>query len=169
MRYCFALIWIVLVACSSIKSIVDFESFSKQLEKEQKRRKCSFYPDMAYAAREQLKGKFDFIDYKLDTIYVLESINPESGSLYQSVWTNQGKLEYKIQGGDVEIVRSPFIKRLYPMIEQWDISGIRAEEKTHGQLLDGSQMIGTRIVLNNGKFIIECFKFKEFFDMKKDQ
>lgn len=162
-------IGIVVMACSSIKTITGFDSFSEKVQNEQKKKKCGFYPDMTYKGREQLRDKFDFINYARDTVYILESINPESGSLYQSVWTHKNRLEYKVQESKVEIVPSPFIKRMYAMIESWDVLGIQKEEKEHGQLLGGSQMIGTRIILDNGKFTMECFSFKEFFDLKKDQ
>lgn len=161
---------IVLGACSSIKRISDFESFSKELNRNQKKQKCGFYPDITYKFRNNIKDMFSFIDFnsKLDTIYVLESYNLESGSLYQSVWTKKEKVEFKVENSKVEVVSNPFITRLYSMVEKWDTSIIKLEEEKHSKLLDGSQMLGARIILINGNLKMDCIKFKEFFDLKKD-
>ncbi|WP_367916676.1 hypothetical protein [Leadbetterella sp. DM7] len=170
MKYWVIFMCIVLGACSSTKTISDFESFSKQLHRSQKKQKCGFYSDLTYKSRNEIKDRFSFVDFnlKLDTVFILESYNLESGSLYQSVWTKKKKVEYKIQNGQVEIVSNPFITRLYPLIEKWDIFTIKKEEEKYGKLLGSSQMIGARIVIANGHFQMDCIKFQEFFDPKKD-
>lgn len=150
--------------------ITDFNSFSKALKRAQKRHECGFYPELTYNARSQLRNELSYIGFtSSDTVYILESFDPDDGALYQSIWTKTVKLEFKVKGrGQAQIVPSPFTERLYGMIEEWDIARVRMNEKDHG-LLGGAEMIGTRIILRNGKAEVECFKFKEFFDLEQDQ
>jgi len=168
--YIVILILLISGACVSMKKITDFTTFSETLYKLQKTKKgCSFYPEKSFENRNKLGDKFKFINYKADTVYLLEAFSIETGTLYNAIWTRKGKVEYKSQASKVEIDSSLFIKRLYKMIENWDIEAIRKEEKEHGNLSDGLMMIGSKMILHEGDAKLECITFKEFFDLQKDK
>lgn len=164
------LILLISGACASMKKITDFTTFSETLYKLQKTKKgCSFYPEKSFENRNKLGDKFNFINYKADTVYLLEAYSIETGILYNAIWTRNGKVEYKAQAFKVEIDSSLFIKRLYKMIENWDIETIRKEDKEHGNLFGGLMMIGSKMVLYEGDAKLDCITFKEFFDLQKDE
>lgn len=168
MKKYFALINIlILVGCSPVK---DFTSFSKYLYKVQKSKKeCGSYPKITYKQRNKLIKEVDFIDYKHDTIYLLEAYYMETSTFYEAIWTKKGKIEYKFQANNIEYKKENnyFIKRLYPLIENWDIPAIKAED-ANSNILGGGMMLGARVVIKDGKIIAQCISFNEFFDIQKD-
>ncbi len=111
----------------------------------------------------------DFISYQKDTIYMLESYDLETATFYFSVWNKKNKKEFYSQG--IELLESEnfFVERLYSMIENWDVVGIRQAEKQMSEpMLGGSVITGIRIVTTGKKIQVKCIHFKEFFDVGKD-
>lgn len=91
------------------------------------------------------------------------------GVFYEAIWTDKGKVEFKWNNLDYEIGSDYFIKRLYMLIENWDVATIKNEEKDHGNISDGGSMIGARLIIENGVMRMDCITFQEFFDISKDQ
>lgn len=157
-------------SCSSTKQMVtDYPLFSKNFFLLQKKERCGFAPEDAYKQRKKIRDKILFIDYSSDTIYILKSFVMSEGAFYEAIWTDKGRLEFKWNNLNYEIGSNYFIKRLYKLIENWDIETIKQEEKDHGDISDGSPIMGVRLIIENGIMRMDCIAFQEFFDVSKDQ
>ncbi|RKO70756.1 hypothetical protein D7322_15925 [Sphingobacterium puteale] len=157
----------VFIGCSSIKN---FNTFSKQIYKAQKVEKdCGVYPKLSFESRKKVIDRIDFINYSNDTVYCLESYYTETGEYYSAIWTKKGTVEFKVYQNNLEYGQKFFIKRLYKMIEEWDLPTIQKAEKESGGMLGGAMMMGAIITLDNGNFKMDCIQFKEFFNIGLDK
>lgn len=154
------------VGCGSVKN---FTTFSKRIYKVQKGKKeCGVYPKLSFESRKKLFDQIDFIEYSNDTVYSLESYYLETCEYYNAIWTKDGIVEYKVYQNELEYGESFFVSRLYRMIEEWDLPAIRKAEKKSKEMLGGAMMTGARIIVDEGKFKMDCVQFNEFFNIGLD-
>lgn len=158
----------MMAGCSSAQNVWDYSSFSKRLYKLQRNENCGFSPKDEYKQRNKVKDQLTFINFSSDTVYVIKSFVLSEGCFYEAIWTNKEKLEFKWNNLQFEIGSEFFIRRLYPMVEKWDIAKIKEEENKNGGILDGASMMGMRLIIENGVMRMDCIAFQEFFDKIKD-
>ncbi len=155
------------MGCSSGKN---FTTFSKQIYKAQKgKKKCGVSPKLSFESRKKLADTIDFIDYSNDTVYCLESYYIETGEYYGAIWTKKGTVEFKVHLNNLEYGQNFFIKRLYKMIENWDLPALRKAERESDGMFGGGVMSGAKVIIDQGDFRMDCVQFDEFFNLQLDR
>jgi hypothetical protein len=100
---------------------------------------------------------------------MMESRNIETGVTTTTIWQKKQSLSYEFRKNYFIWSKRPrFTNFQIHLIEKWDTTSIRKEEKSHGHWLDSSNINGTRCYLKNGKLQIDEIFFNEFFDVKRD-
>ena len=130
-----------------------------------------FYSDKYYKYRKEC-DVFDKlnVDVKNDTIFVLEMHGDMSSDhLFSSLWNGSGLVSYEFHGGFLTCNNNPmFGKYIIELVSKWDIEKIRIEEKINSNMIPVTMVYATRIIIENKKYKIDCFKFKDFFNLERD-
>lgn len=109
-----------------------------------------------------------FINPKVDTIYLLEKYDMETGISYGSIWNKCKILNYTYYHGGVLEFKTDnlFTKYMRALVSVWDIGAIKKEERRSNPI-SPSNIYATRIIVGK-KAKIDFFTFDEFFDFKRD-
>lgn len=103
-----------------------------------------------------------------DTVFALEKLGFQ-GDLYLTYWNKSDTISYTNTAGTPEYVANTlFSKYMMRLVSQWDIAGIKDEEKVNSFLLPNEPVYGTRIIFSENKYKVECIKFDDFFNLKRD-
>ncbi len=103
-----------------------------------------------------------------DTIYILEMDGIQDNFLFM-VWNKKHFLSYTDESGELKQVNSAsFTKHMRKLVSEWNILEIRREEKINKVILPMDIIYATKITINKGKYSIECLRFFDFFNIKRD-
>jgi hypothetical protein len=97
-----------------------------------------------------------------DTIFLLEKFVPEEGSVYGRIWNANDSLDYKTKNGNVELTDNAFTAETCLLIEKWDTTKIRNQERLHSNFLPVYMIYATRLVKHHEESVIDTISFKEF-------
>lgn len=115
-------------------------------------------------------GKLNFINTKVDTIFLLESYDIQSASYQGRIWNTKGFIQYeydKRNGFQFDSNKKLFTDLTIELVQKWDTSAIRKEEKLYSHILPVIYIYSARIIIKANP-TINCFRFKEFFNSKRD-
>ncbi|MBD8387938.1 hypothetical protein [Dysgonomonas sp. BGC7] len=119
-------------------------------------------------ARQELNklDSLSFINQKMDTVYLLETYDMETGISYGSIWNKCKRLNYTYyHGGVLEFKADDFFARyMRALVSAWDIDAIRKEEKRGSKPISPNDIYATRIIIGK-KTKIDFFTFNEFSDL----
>ena len=150
-------------SCSS----QNFSRLSKQLDKKcvPNSRSTTFH-DIRLKLYDS--GKLNFINYKQDTVFIMESHDIQ-GSYRGRIWNKNGLVQYEY-GRETGIDfknENVFTDYTIQLVQRWDTLAIREEEKLYSIYLPIIFVNSMRIIISD-KPIIDCFRFQEFFNIKRD-
>ncbi|MBE2230456.1 MAG: hypothetical protein IAE96_07440 [Chitinophagaceae bacterium] len=116
------------------------------------------------------EGKLDFLHNGFDTLYILESYEIESGGYLGRIWSSKGVLNYTYNKSGFSFDHQRlFTDYTAQLIQNWDTTAIRAEEKINANKLPEKYIYGVRVIRWDKKLQIECIRFKEFFKLERDR
>ena len=153
-------------SCSS----QSFPQLSKQLEKSCARvsnSKIMTFHDIRMKLYES--GKLDFINYKQDTLFILESYDIQDGSCRGRLWNRKGHIQYNYypKSGFNFNEDKMFTKYTIELVQRWDTVSIREEERLYSNITPIYFIYSSRVIFSDLPRI-DCLKFKEFFNSKRD-
>lgn len=103
-----------------------------------------------------------------DTVFALEQLGIQ-GDLHLTYWNKIDTISYDNAVGEPEYIdNSLFSNYMMELVSQWDILGIKEEEKANSAMLPNDPVYATRIIIRKNKYKVECIKFDNFFDLKRD-
>jgi hypothetical protein len=103
-----------------------------------------------------------------DTIFIVEYPGIQ-GDYSFAFWNKVDTFFYTNTTGEFQSTdKSLFTKHMMRLVSEWDISEIKREESTNSELLPSEFVYATRIIIKNGKYKIDCIRFKEFFNLQRD-
>jgi hypothetical protein len=151
--------------CNDLK-----ESMSKDLYKTQ----ISFFGENVYLQKldKSIIQSFKWYNRlnfstKNDTILLLEYAGVQ-GNYFCTFWNKKDTLSFTNQTGNIELsCNTLFTDYMMKTVSEWDIKSITKEEKLH-PILPEVKVYATRIVFINGIYKIDCIRFNDFFDLKRD-
>lgn len=115
------------------------------------------------------KGRLNFLNETGDTIWILESQFIDSGTNLGKIWTGQGSIDYSFQNGKLGInIYHTFTKFTCCLIQNWDTTKIRMEEKGQIPIIDSKYIYASRIIIKQEKIRIDTISFNELFNWKRD-
>jgi hypothetical protein len=158
----FIIISVIFFSCTP----QEFISISKQIEKKCVGEKSKWKGESFHKLRTKLynEGKLNFINSNLDTLYLLETYEIESGTYMGRIWNKKDALNYSysknIFSFDQKMIFTSYTVQL---VQNWDIASILNEEKINAYRLPEKYINGTKVFIANKKIRIECIKFKDFF------
>jgi hypothetical protein len=104
-----------------------------------------------------------------DTIFILE-LPGIQGDYYFTFWNKIDTLSYSNETGIFKFEDKPkFTKFMMKLVSEWNISEIKKEEDTNSNLLPSESIYATKIIIGKGKYKIDCIRFKEFFNLRRDE
>ncbi|WP_210488439.1 hypothetical protein [Rufibacter aurantiacus] len=117
------------------------------------------------------KFRLDLSGRSGDTLYFLETYNYEQAKVYGSVWNKKKVIYYVEDGKEVSFPKEElyFTDRMKELIARWDTVGIRREEDLYSNMTPNNPVIGSRVVIEEKRFMISTIKFKEFFNVDRDK
>lgn len=109
-----------------------------------------------------------FINQKVDTVYLLEMYDMETGISYGCIWNKCKILNYTYYHGGILEFKTDnlFTKYMKTLVSAWDIDTIRKEENG-SKPISPNNIYATRIIIGK-KTKIDMFSFDEFFDFDRD-
>lgn len=103
-----------------------------------------------------------------DTLFVLEMLGFQ-GDLYLTYWNKADTISYTNRAGEPEYMNNTlFSKYMMQLVSQWNVQGIREEEKVNSSLLPNEPVYATRIIIQKNKYKIKCIRFDDFFNLNRD-
>lgn len=163
----FIAVSVVIFSCTT----KGFISISKQVEKKCVGEKGKWKGESFHNLRTKLysEGKLNFINSDFDTLYLLEAYEIESGTYSGRIWNRKGALNYTCNKNIFSFDQQKlFTAYTIQLVQTWDTTAIRIEEKINATSLPEKYINGTRVFIINTKTQIECIKFKEFFELERD-
>jgi hypothetical protein len=112
-----------------------------------------------------------FLKEKIDTLYLLEGYNIETGTFYGTIWNRQKSISYNYFKRHLALQKeSTFTDYQVQLITRWDIATLRKEEKTSGNWFDNNlQLNGLRCYKKGNDWQVDEIYFKNFYDPKRDK
>lgn len=102
------------------------------------------------------KGALDFINYKLDTVYMISLWEYESGFVYGKIWNNTGNVNYSYGQGHLDIRKDnyPFKEELLYKIRTWnfDPNSLKVPKTI---VLPSYVIMAKRIVISQNKIRVD--------------
>ncbi|MFN0290100.1 hypothetical protein [Pedobacter helvus] len=111
-----------------------------------------------------------FLRGKIDTLYLLEGYNIETGTFYCTIWDKENSISYSYFREKLEVQsRSVFTEHQILLVTRWDVPAIRKEEDVNGNWLDNNLQINAFRCYKEGRdWRVEEISFKNFYDPKRD-
>nr|WP_294790773.1 hypothetical protein [uncultured Mucilaginibacter sp.] len=111
------------------------------------------------------------LEGEIDTLYFLEGYNLETATFYGTIWNKRKSINYSYFKENLSFLnRSIFSDYQIKLVTDWDLSGIRHEEKVNGNWLDNNLQIGAIRTIKDGKKVkIDEIYFKDSFDPNRDK
>lgn len=144
----------------------------KEIAKLQNNKKNDFGISKRFNDTHKLLNESDslyFINQKVDTVYLLEMYDIETGISYGSIWNKCKTLNYTYNYGDtIEFnLDNLFTKHTKKLVSAWDIDEIRKEERENPGFISRSTICAIRINIGE-KNKIDMVSFAEFFNFERD-
>jgi len=106
----------------------------------------------------------------IDTLYLMESYSLEDGTFFGRIWTKNYAIEYVYYRGEFDFSKNNiYTKYTCKLIENWNISALRNEEKKSAIMTSPHKIFGSRVVINNRKTRTNCIRFNEFYELERDR
>lgn len=152
----------------------NWNKISKEIKKQQlsevsiEEKDINCYYDLR--KKSDILNKMEIIPAK-DTIFILQ-IHREVDvfNLYMMIWNNIDTLsvDSKDSGKTFQITnQQTFTNYMMKLVSEWNLEEIKKEEvKNSMRPSDG--IFATRIIFNGKKCKIDCFHFKNFFNLERD-
>lgn len=103
-----------------------------------------------------------------DTVFALEKLGFQ-GDLYLTYWNKLDTISYTNTDGAPEYTSNTlFSKYMMSLVSQWDIAGIKEEEKVNSISFPNEPVYATKIIIHKNKYQVECIKFYDFFNLRRD-
>ena len=116
------------------------------------------------------EGKLDFINSALDTLYMLETYEVESGTYAGRIWNSKNAINYTFVNNKFTFDKQDrFTAYTVRLVQNWDTAAIRKEESMNANMLPENYVNGTRVFIERTRAVVECVKFKEFFSLERDR
>lgn len=150
----------------------NFIKVSKQIAHDCEGNKRGLVSTIFHDIRSKLfnEEKIQFLNNGFDTLYLLESYEIENGVCAGLIWNNDGALNYIYYKDHFEFPNEKnYTAYTVSLIEKWDLVTIKAEEKKNTIELPQKYITGIRLINKSGNININCIRFKEFFDQKRDR
>ncbi|GHV35805.1 hypothetical protein FACS1894178_6160 [Bacteroidia bacterium] len=105
-----------------------------------------------------------------DTLYLLSAISNE-GNHYFSIWNTKDTLTYNkgLIPNMVRVHNIGFTKYIMKLVSEWNINGIRYEERINNSIISPATIYATKIIINNENTSIDCVRFEEFYNLERDR
>jgi len=106
-----------------------------------------------------------------DTIFILDRfVDFNSLDLFSTHWNQRTQVSIKSinAGKTFSFVEGyTFTKYMLKLVSEWNLEEIKNEE-VKNKVISSNGIFATRIIFNRKKYIIDCFYFNDFFNMKRD-
>lgn len=165
-------LFVLLVFVFSSCSHKGFVSVSKKIEKRCVAVKGKWKGTSFHELRTKLynEGKLNFINADLDTLYILESYEFQSGTFISRIWNRKDALNYTYNRNTFSFDQQKFFTDYtVQLVRNWDTTAIRKEESINASSLPERYINATLVFIENKKTRIQCIKFKEFFKLERDR
>ena len=129
------------------------------------------FAEKNYKIRAELcrNGKLNFLNKKIDTLWILESQLIESGIMVGRIWNKEGNVEYSFPVGMLDSARyKPFSQHLCELVENWDTLKIKMEERTQQIVFDSKYVYATRVIKTSKGIKIEHISFSDLVKPLRD-
>ncbi|RYX85782.1 hypothetical protein EON73_02835 [bacterium] len=112
-----------------------------------------------------------FLKVKIDTLYLIEGYNIETGTFYGTIWDKKNSISYNYFKANLALQKqSTFTDYQVQLITRWDTATIKKEEKANGNWLDNNLQINALRCYKKGKdWQIDEIYFKNFYDPKRNK
>lgn len=112
-----------------------------------------------------------FLKGKIDTLYLMEGYNIETGTFYGTIWDKKNRISYNYYKANLVLQKqSTFTDYQVQLITRWDTATRKKEEKINGNWLDNNLQINALRCYKKGKdWQIDEIYFKNFYDPKRDK
>lgn len=166
----FLYFWLV-VLCVSCKSQEYLGRISQDIYNCQKVR----FPENEFAIKslDIYRQQFNWVDnlnysFEEDTLFVLEMSGIQGNFMY-TFWNKADTISYTNESGSFMLSNRPlFTEYMMKLVGEWNIQGIKEEEENNSSLYPTESIFASKIIIKNKKYKIDCVKFKDFFNFKRD-
>ncbi len=163
----------LLLSIASCSQKVSFLSLSEKIyEKNRSQRSVFKLNSYERDARKKIysSDSASFLRGKIDTLYLLEGYNIETGTFYGTIWDKENSISYSYFREKLEVKSRPvFTDYQILSVTKWDVPAIRKEENINGNWLDNNLQINAFRCYKVGKrWRIEDISFKNFYNPKRD-
>lgn len=153
------------------KQQLDFVKVSNKIYKNQIQ---AFGDTMLLRGLQVYREKVDVLE-KLrystlnDTVFALEQLGFQ-GDLNLTYWNREDTISYtNTSGAPKYVTHALFSKYMLKLVSQWNIAGINEEERVNPSLVPNEPVFATRIIIRKNKSKVECIKFDDFFNLRRDR
>ena len=168
--------FIVLMTITGCSKKISFPVLSKQIYNRNggKNDKSTFkLSRIKYEARKKAYSDVhsSFLRTKIDTLFVFEGYNIETGIFYGAMWNKENSFNYSYFKGKLSRQEKPYFSGYQlSLVSKWDTLQIRKEEKINGNYFGNNLMLNAfRCYIKDGQWLIDEIYFKDFFDPHRDK
>ena len=163
----------ILLSFASCSQKASFLSLSEKIYEKNRSRESVFKLNKYNRdARKKIysDNAASFLRGEIDTLYLLEGYNIETGTFYGTILDKENGISYSYFREKLEVLsRSVFTDRQILLVSTWDVPAIRKEEDVNGNWLDNNLQINALRCYKVGKdWHIEEISFKNFYDPQRD-
>jgi len=156
----------IFYSCSNQKFIVISKKIENKCEKNKSWKGETFHDLRSKLYKE---GKFDSILSKLDTLYILETYDIESGQYVCEMWNEQDTINFTYNNKQFNFDQNKYFTRYtIELTQRWDTTTIREEEKGNANLIPEMWIKAIRVTASKA-IKIDCISFRQFFSLDRDR
>jgi len=160
----FFLLVIAIVGCSK-----SFKAISLAVEKQQHAGEGSRITYHDIRLKLYQTGKLNFLK-DADTVFMLESFSVEEATFYGKIWTANNSVQYMYRNNEFTFnTQAPFTAYMSQLINKWDTTAIRENEKLYSDINPAQWVFGTKIIHYKSTPEIYTIKFSRFFKADRDR
>lgn len=126
---------------------------------------------LSHKVRLELRktGSLSFINWRKDSLWIMESFVYEAGTLYGKIWNKKGSVCYVYkQELDTGDKYDHFTKFETSAVESWNEQAIRQQEQTQGIMIHGSNIYATNVAISKKKVSVRRMNFRTLFNRQRD-
>jgi hypothetical protein len=164
---------LLLVICSIISAQTNRKFPFNEIVKCQSKIKVEVKYVKPYMRFCEVRLKLDSLQYlnfinELDTFFLLESFDVETGVSYISIWNNETRKNFIAEKDSIYLsAEELYSHSMISLLNNWNIKGIRQEEKSNANEVPINYVYGSRVIYKK-RWIIDCIAFKEFYLQGRD-